>query len=163
MSRDEVAALYQRYGYFLWRRCRLILRDDAAARDALQETFVKLLVHGASIRDADEPLRWLCRVADRCCFDALRKSRRLSFGSPDDARFDEVGAHPNVDPALRSAVLSLLGRLSQDDQRLAVMAFVDGMTQGEIGAEVGWSRVTVNKRLQRIRERARRVLGNGHG
>jgi len=159
MSRDEVAALYRRYGFFLLRRCRLILRDDAAANDALQETFVKLMVHGATVQDTEQPLRWLSRVTDRCCFDAIRKNRRLRWATPIDGVEDEIGAHPNVEPVTRNAVLSLLGRLSEEEQSIAVMAYVDGMSQGEIADEVGYSRVTVNKKLQGIKERARRIMG----
>lgn len=163
MSRDEVAALYRRYGFLLLRRCRLILRDEAAANDALQETFVKLMVHGATMQDTEQPLRWLSRVADRCCFDSMRKNRRLRLASPLTAIDDEIGAHPNVDPAVRNAVLSLLGRFTEDEQRIAVMAFVDGMSQSEIADEVGTSRVTINKRVQTIKERARRIMGESHG
>jgi RNA polymerase sigma-70 factor, ECF subfamily len=162
MSRDEVAALYQRYGFFLLRRCRLILRDEAAAHDALQETFVKLMTHGATMQDTQRPLRWLSRVAERCCFDSMRKNRKLQMATPMDAIEDEVGAHPSVDPAIRNAVLCLLGRMSEEEQRIAVMAFVDGMSQGEIAEEIGFSRVTINKRVQGIRERARRLLGEAH-
>jgi RNA polymerase sigma-70 factor (ECF subfamily) len=163
MSRDEVAALYQRYGYFLLRRCRLILRDDAAAHDALQETFVKLMTHGATMQDTERPLRWLSRVAERCCFDAMRRNRKLQMARPLEAIDDEVGAHPSVDPAVRNAVLSLLGRMTEQEQQIAVMAFVDGMSQAEIADEIGTSRVTVNKRVQGIRERARRVMGGTDG
>jgi RNA polymerase sigma-70 factor (ECF subfamily) len=73
---DEVSDLYAKYGFFLLRRCRTILRDPGLADDALQEAFVKILRSGGAVRDADEPLRWLYRVVDRCCFDALRKRRR---------------------------------------------------------------------------------------
>ena len=162
MTRDEVAALYQQYGFFLLRRCRLILRDDAAARDALQETFVKLMTHGATMQDTERPLRWLSRVAERCCLDAMRKNRRLQAATPMDGIEDEVGAHPSVDPAVRNAVLCLLGRLTEQEQRIAIMAFVDGMSQGEIAEEIGYSRVTVNKRVQAIRERARRLMGGAN-
>jgi len=162
MSRDEVAALYQRYGFFLLRRCRLILRDEAAARDALQETFVKLMTHGATMKDTERPLRWLSRVAERCCFDSMRKNRKLQMATPMDAIQDEVGAHPGVDPAVRDTVLSLLGRMSEEEEQIAVMAFVDGMSQGEIAEELGYSRVTINKRVQAIRERARRLMGGSH-
>jgi RNA polymerase sigma-70 factor (ECF subfamily) len=155
---DEVAVLYERYGYFVLRRCRAILRDPALADDALQETFVKVLRGGAAVREADEPLRWLYRVADRCCFDVLRRRRRSPVTlSPDEGR----GKHPGVEIEIRDAVLRLLAGLDEDEMRIAVMLVVDGMSQGEIAAEVGLSRVTVNKRVQSIRARAEAWL-EGH-
>jgi RNA polymerase sigma factor (sigma-70 family) len=158
LSTDEVAALYQRYGYFVLRRCRAILRDPAPADDALQEAFVKVLRSGAAVRTAEEPLRWLYRVADRCCFDVLRRRRR----SPETLAPDEGHSkHPGVDIEIRDAVLRMLGTLDEDEMRIAVLLVVDGMSQGEIAAEVGVSRVTVNKRVQSIRARAEAWL-EGH-
>ncbi len=120
---------------------------------------MKLMTHGATMQNTERPLRWLSRVAERCCFDAMRKDHKLRMSSPIDAVVDEIGAHPSVDPAVRNAVLSLLGRMSEEEQRIAVMAFLDGMSQGEIADEIGYSRVTINKRIQGIRERAKRLIG----
>lgn len=162
LTNAEVADLYRRYGYFMHRRCRLLLRDPAAADDALQEAFMKVMAHGSTLRTVDRPLRWLLRVADRCCFDQMRRNRRhLAIPLAADGEVAEP-VHPGADPVLRSAVLSLLARLDDDDQQIAVMAFVEGMSQGEIAEEIGRSRVTVNKKVQAIRERAERVLGEGH-
>ncbi|HEY4015564.1 MAG TPA: sigma-70 family RNA polymerase sigma factor [Polyangiaceae bacterium] len=154
LTPTEVSRLYERYGFLLLRRCRTILRDSSAAEDALQQVFEKLLRNGAGIRDADQPLRWLYRVADRCCFDLLRRRRR-SPESPMDVEAATSPAHPAIDVEARNAVMALLATLDVDEQRMAVLLFVDGMSQGEIAAELGVSRVTVNKRVQALRARAR--------
>ena len=154
----DVAALYARYGFFLRRRCRTILRDPVLAEDALQEAFVKVLRSEGALREVDEPLRWLYRVVDRCCFDALRRRKR-SLESPSE--IEAAGPHPGVDLEIRDAVLRLLGTLREDEMQIALCLFVDGMAQGEIAAEVGVSRVTVNKKVQAIRARAEAWLGRG--
>lgn len=156
LPQTDISALYARYGFFLRRRCRTILRDDALADDTLQEAFVKVLRSDGALHGVEEPLRWLYRVVDRCCFDALRRRRR-SLESP----CDEEGAsvHPGVEIELRDAVLRLLATLSEDEMRIALLLFVDGMSQGEIAEEMGVSRVTVNKKIQVIRGRAQLWLG----
>ena len=63
-------------------------------------------------------------------------------------------AHPAVDIEARDAVLKLLGTMTEQEMQIAVLLFVDGMSQGEIAAEVGVSRVTVNKKIQALRARA---------
>jgi RNA polymerase sigma factor (sigma-70 family) len=155
----ELSALYAKYGFFLRSRCRKILRDHALADDVLQEAFVKIMRNGEGLRGVSEPLRWLYRVVDRCCFDALRKRRR-SVESPSEGAAD-AAPHPGVDVELRDAVLRLLAALDEDEMRIALLLFVDGMSQGEIAEEVGVSRVTVNKRVQAIRARAEAWLGRG--
>jgi RNA polymerase sigma factor (sigma-70 family) len=153
---EEVASLYAKYGFFLLRRCRIILRDETLADDALQEAFVRVMRSGGAVREADEPLRWLYRVVDHCCFDVLRKRRRSV-----ETQSDEEGesAHPGVAIEVRDAVLRLIETLSEEELRIALCLFVDGMSQGEIAEEVGVSRVTVNKKVQALRARADEWLG----
>ena len=156
LTNEELAELYRRYGFLLRRRCRTLLRDDAAADDALQEAFVKIMRGGAAVRQADEPLRWMYRVVDHCCFDALRRRRR-SVETPADNEGATV--HPAIQIELRDAVQRLLGTLDRQEMLIAVLLFMDGMSQGEIAEEVGLSRVTVNRKVQAIRAQAEAWLG----
>lgn len=156
LSNAEVADLYERYGHLVLRRCRALLRDDALADDAFQNAFIKLMRHGAGVREAASPLGFVYRAADRCCFDLLgKRSRRAEGELP-----PEIGGH-HPDPRFeaRDLVLSLLGRLKEKDRQVAVWFFLDGLSQGEIAQELGWSRQTVNKRVQVIRERAEKLTG----
>ncbi|HEU4532558.1 MAG TPA: sigma-70 family RNA polymerase sigma factor [Polyangiaceae bacterium] len=156
LTRTEVSDLYRRYGAFLRRRARLITRDHALAEDALQEACLNLLRAGAGLREARQPLGWLYRVVDRASLDQLRRGKRLRSATPFDALGDAegLGLPPGVDADARLRALELLGELSPEDAEIAILAFVDGMTQGEIAEELGYSRVTINKRLQAIRQRA---------
>lgn len=146
--------MYRRYGPMLERRCRLLLRDDSLAEDAMQELIASLLRRGETFRQADSPYRWLCRAAERASLDLLRRGKRSRDAlSLDDV--DALGAAPGVDAEARRAVLESLERLAPDEQHLAVMLFVDGLTQSEAADELGVSRVTVNKRASQIRTQLR--------
>ena len=68
-----------------------------------------------------------------------------------ERELDSLGAAPGVDTEGRLAALQSLAQLDDEQQALAIMLFVDGMSQGEAAAELGLSRVTVNKRTQRMR------------
>ncbi|MDB4945622.1 MAG: polymerase, sigma-24 subunit, subfamily [Labilithrix sp.] len=157
LTADEVSDVYQRYGALLARRCRLLLRDSAQADDAVQELVSVLLRRGEGLRAAESPYRWLCRVADRTCLDLLRRGRRLRTAVDIDALDprDPVGTAPGIDPEARLAVVESLALLDEAQQSLAIMLFVDGLTQGEAATELGVSRVTVNKRTQEIRAKLR--------
>lgn len=157
LSRSEVADLYRRYGMFLRRRCLTLTRDRALAEDALQDSFVKLMRVGAGLRSAEAPLRWLYRVTDRACFDQLRRNRRDKATTPLDDIEAELPCHPGTEPELRRAAIELLDALDEEDQKIAVMTFVDGMNQQEVADELGYSRMTIIKRIARLRERAERI------
>jgi RNA polymerase sigma-70 factor (ECF subfamily) len=162
LSNSEVTEIHRRYGFYLRRRCVQILRDPALADDALQEAFVKIMRHGAPTRDMPLPLRWLYRVVDRCCLDHLRRGRRTRESEPLDDQALDPAVHPSVQVEVRDAVLKILLDLEVKEQEIALMAFVDGMTQLEISAEIGWSRPTVNKKLKAIRERAEALMRGPH-
>jgi DNA-directed RNA polymerase specialized sigma24 family protein len=64
--------------------------------------------------------------------------------------------HLSVTPARANNFYEgALSDMEDSEQSLAIMLFVDGMSQGEAADELGVSRVTVNKRAQKIRERLR--------
>ena len=155
LSNADVADIFRRYGHLLLRRCRFLMRDPAAAEDVLQEVFVKIMRHGAAYNIADSKLRWLYRVADNCCFDALKKRRDRPPPLP-LAEDLEPQAQPALDERMR--VARALDDLPDRERQVAVLAFVDGLTQDQIAIEIGWSRQTINRKLKEIRDRLGRWL-----
>jgi len=160
LTPQEVAELYRQYGHLLLRRCRVLLRDEALADDALQEAFIKIMRYGRELREVTAKLRWLYRVADRCCFDLIRKRKAKQTVLVSSSKLDAALAGPasGTSAELRAAAIGLLARLGDRERRIAVLAFVDEMSQGEIAEEVGLSRQSVNKKLQAVRKKAERLL-----
>lgn len=91
--------------------------------------------------------------------DLLRRRKRVHDALPLD-EVDSLGAAPGVDAVARRTVLEALELLNEEEQSLAIMLFVDGLTQGEVAGELGVSRVTVNKRAQALRDRLRLRLSD---
>jgi RNA polymerase sigma-70 factor (ECF subfamily) len=158
LTNEELADLYRRFGFLLQRRCRTLLRDEAAAADALQDAFVKFIRAGDALREAENPVAWMYRVVDRCCFDQLRRAKRRR-AEPIEDHEDAAGSHPGVDHEARNAALLILHELTEPEYEVAVLAYVDGVNQTEIAARLGLSRPTIWKRLTAVREHAARVLG----
>jgi RNA polymerase sigma-70 factor, ECF subfamily len=158
LTSGEVADIHRQYLPLLVRRCRRVIRDDARADDVLQEAFVKLLRHGSGYREVTSKLAWLYRVVDNCCFSAQERRRERP------ATAAEIGrAVPWQDPATvsRIAARRALGRLTPRSRQIAVLALVDGISQEQIGAEMGVSRQAVNRRLRSIRRRLAQWLSAG--
>jgi RNA polymerase sigma factor (sigma-70 family) len=145
------------------RRARVLLRDVELAQDAVQNACLSLLRGGAAFRDAKEPLAYLYRSLDRAAFDILRTRRRKPLDGKEPDVLDGLAIAPCLDPWMRLATSALLESLDDDERELAVMAFVDGLDQGEIAERLGVSRPTVNKRVQGLRERARAFVPKSHG
>lgn len=155
---EELTELYRRYGYVLRRRCKMLLRSDAAADDAVQDAFVKFLGAKEAFTLAENPVAWMYRVVDRCCFDQLRRAKVRQTESLDDHEND-ASPHPDIDVEARELLLKILHELSDVEYEIAVMTYVDGMNQVDIAAALGLSRPTIWKRLSQMRERAMGLLG----
>jgi RNA polymerase sigma-70 factor (ECF subfamily) len=150
MTEDDLADAYRRFGTMVLRRCRRILRDDAEAEDALQDVFMKLWKYGRAYAEAQSKLLWLYRVADRCCFDRLARRPPRADATTPVVEAEAPGGAQRVDDS--DLVVKLLGGVDDRMRQIAVLYYIDEMSQEEIASETGWSRQTINKRLGRLRD-----------
>ena len=65
--RSQAARLSRELGPVVYRRCLRLLGDRAAAEDATQEVFVKLLRDMDRLKDRETVLPWVYRVAMNHC------------------------------------------------------------------------------------------------
>lgn len=165
MVHPDLASLYERYGYAVYRRCRYLLGTDDEAWDAVQEVFLRADAGLARFEGRASPRTWLDTIATRHCLNVLRAGRvRGGRGLTDAAALDEAGGlsdlYPAGDPAVVSAltVRTLLSQFDSQTQEAAVFYFVDELSQEDVATRVGLSVPTLRKRLNAFLERARRHL-----
>ncbi len=123
----------------------------------MQEVYLRVMRYGTSLRSDHVPLAWLYRTAERCCFDRRRKRAREPVCERDE--LIEALSVPAGDARYEAGrlVLRFFDGLPEKLQRVALMHYVDGLTQERIAAELGWSRRTVGKKIAKLRSRAARM------
>ena len=155
-DRGLLAELYGKHAAAVLGRCRYLLRDDEAARDATQDVFAKALRALPEFRAAASPSTWLLRIATHHCLNALRAERaRWKDQLVQLGKDRQVDAEP---PERRELVRALLAAAPDEAQEMAVHYFVDELTQAEIGALMDRSLPTVRKRLREFLSFAREAL-----
>ena len=154
---EGVAQLYQRYGPVVYRRCLALLRQREAAQDATQEIFRKLLRHEERLKEQENVLPWIYRVATNHCLNERRNARRRGEDEMPDELPVRDDAPADVVPD-RQLAQRVLERFDAETQAVAVGVFVDGMEQEEVAAALGISSRTVSRKLQRFVENARKYL-----
>jgi RNA polymerase sigma-70 factor (ECF subfamily) len=153
MDLAAVEEIYRRYGSLVLRRARSILGDEQAARDAMQEVFVRALRSMESFRGEASPATWLYRVTTNYCLNQIRdEARRRALLAEQGAPAPRAG-----DPSAESrmTVVEVLGLVPEELREVAIYYYVDQMNQDEIAALLGVSRRTVGNRLEAFREAAR--------
>jgi RNA polymerase sigma-70 factor, ECF subfamily len=165
------------------RFCRDLLRDQSAADEAAQETFVR--AHGRlhSLREGERLLSWLLGIARLVSLEQLRRARRdgpqplfAHDGGPGAGSYgDEVVREPHgaraADPA-GDPEAALLGAeadrvLAQaiaglsEERRSALLLRLDhGLGYPEIALAMGWSLQKVKNEIHRARLQLRAQLGD---
>jgi RNA polymerase sigma-70 factor (ECF subfamily) len=139
-DRDAFEEVVDRYGLQLLRTARLILRDEALAEDAIQETFLKAWQRIGSLRDED-PGPWLTRIAMNESISTYRRRHRFQAlterfgrlgggqrGVSSEARLDLVRALDQLTVEQRAAVaLHYYQDLSVEDTARLLKVPVDTM------------------------------------
>jgi RNA polymerase sigma-70 factor (ECF subfamily) len=151
-----LADLYARHAAAVLGRCRWLLGDGEAARDATQEVFARALRALPEFRRAASPGTWLLAIATRHCLNELRAGR--ARWREEVARLAAVRREEGVVPERRELLRALLGRVTPEEQEVAVMYYVDELTQAEIAEATGRSLPTVRKRLRGFLASSRAAL-----
>jgi RNA polymerase sigma-70 factor, ECF subfamily len=154
-SREERASeLYKKYGALIYSRCRRMLRDDAAAEDATQEVFIRVLRHIDAAPDEKSALPWLYRICTNFCLNHLRDRKRfvdaINFTRDEPIEdFEQVA----IDRDLARRVLK---QTNEKLSRPAVLHYVEGLKQEQVAKTLGVCRRTIIYRLGRFAEEAKR-------
>jgi RNA polymerase sigma-70 factor, ECF subfamily len=156
-DRNRAAEFYREYGPAVYRRCLRLLKDREQAKDATQEVFVKLVRDIEKMEDPRIVLPWIYRVATNHCLNLLRDKGRHGEETLDGY---EVASDTSLDafPA-RHLAGAILSRFDERTQAVAVGVLVDGMAHEELAEALGVSRKTVERRLSRFLEGARKLVG----
>jgi RNA polymerase sigma-70 factor (ECF subfamily) len=140
----------------LWRFCVGLLRDEGAAEDAVQETFLKAFRHLSRYKGRSKFSTWLFSIARNCAYDELRRSARidrtagrLELERPREAGDETTGVE------VREAVNSLPIELREP----IVLIDVFGNSYRDAAEVMGLPVGTVKSRVHRAREQLARTLG----
>lgn len=162
----ELAAfteLFRAHEAPLYRLALVILRQEADAQDALQETWLKVFRQIKDYRGAAALRTWLTTILVNVCRDHLRRARLRRMqplewltGRAAPVQADVAEA---VQAALQRGALFRCVDQLDDKHRLPVILFyLEELSGEEVAAVLGLPARTVYSRLQVARERLRGML-----
>jgi RNA polymerase sigma-70 factor (ECF subfamily) len=130
-----------------------MLRDPAAAQDAVQEAAIKAWRKLDHLREGAEMGPWFLGIVANECRTTLRSRWRRSVGPLDAGRLVAPGRTRDVERS--QDVLRALGGLRHQDRLVVVLHYWLDLPIEEVAAVVGASTSATKARLYRAVERLR--------
>ena len=155
LQQDQTAfeLLVWRYGGLVLGACKRVLRDEHAAEDAFQATFLVLARKAGSVRGS--LAGWLHQVARRVCLRALKRNPvPLEPGS-------EIGVldpDPLLSCELRGILDEEIARLPEKQRLAVLLCYLQGRSTDDAAKVLGIPRGTVLSRLDAARKRLHAAL-----
>jgi RNA polymerase sigma-70 factor (ECF subfamily) len=149
-DRGAGARMVARWQPRLLRTARRLLRDDEAAREAVQEAWIGIFRSAARLNDPARFPAWAFGILHRRCADRIRYARKLRRIKPEAA--------PAVDAEDRTAIDQAFHRLGAEHRAVATLYFGEGLTLAEVAAATGVPVGTAKSRIFHARRHLRAAL-----
>jgi RNA polymerase sigma-70 factor (ECF subfamily) len=174
---DAFEELVEEYQPLVYALCYRILRDSEDARDAAQETFLKIYRHFIHFRGEASLKTWVCRIAINQARSTERWWRRrhrketssldmpLGLRGEDEGAPSEYLASPNASPEAETLrherqrqLERALAYLKKDFRIAVILRDIEGLSYEEIAYVTETSIGTVKSRIARGREMLREAM-----
>jgi len=153
-SDQGVEEVFQAYGNMLYRIAFVMMKNAFDAEDVVQDTLIKYMEHlesGKSFETEEHRKAWLIRVNSNLCKNRLRFYKNHPKISVEQlSRYYEK----EEDTALMDSLMLLPSKYRE----VLLLHYVEGYQGREIAGMLGLSESAVRKRLERGREKLRRIL-----
>jgi RNA polymerase sigma-70 factor (ECF subfamily) len=158
-------SLFERHSPSVWRFLKDSFRDEAAADEATQETFVRAHGRLGTLRDEDRLASWLLGIA-RLVFLESRRGRGVHLdvdGEESEGLVEAVLPTPTpedllLDRETEALLAEALGQV-REERRAALLLRIDhGLPYEEIAQVMGWSLPKVKNEIHRARLQLRERL-----
>lgn len=152
--------LYDRYKGQMFIYCLRMIGDRDAAKDVLQEIFIRVHTHRERYEPGTNFVGWVHTIARNLCLNVRRDAK-------DHASFDETMSYgrdmndPESDVALQEQLAAEIARLPEIYREALVLREYEGHSYQEIVTITGLTMSTVKFRIFKAREILRERLAWG--
>jgi len=149
----------RRHGPLVWSVCHRALPNRADAEDAFQAVFLALVRSAPTIRDGRALPSWLHGAAVRACMKAKRSFARRA--ARERAAAQPEASQPVGDAAWEALVLAVheeVQRLPGAERAAFVLCELEGVSQPDAAARLGWPLGSLSGRLCKARQKLLELL-----
>ncbi|SHL16754.1 RNA polymerase sigma factor [Fibrobacter sp. UWOV1] len=157
LDRMAFSKLYEAYAPMVYRRCVFLLKDDAEAKDMVQNVFLRVYERMDTL-DLSQPSSLLWNTATRLCLNRIRDKKRRGLDVDSSELLLTIACAEEDDGIEARGLLAKIFSKEQESTRtIATLHYVDGMTLEETAETVGLSVSGVRKRLRTLQAKIKNL------
>jgi RNA polymerase sigma-70 factor (ECF subfamily) len=138
---------------------RMILRDEYAAQDAVQDAFIEAWRSLPGLREPDRFDAWMRRLLVRACFKASRRTKRVDPVEINLTPADEPAtAHIERDVWIRDELERGLARISREQRAVVILVYYLDLPLADAAQAMGVPLGTAKSRLNRATSALRAAI-----
>lgn len=151
-SRQAFAKLYEMYAPMVYRRCFAMLKDDAMAKDIMQNVFLRIFERVNSL-DLSKPSSLFWNTATRLCLNKIRDDSLRGIDVTTEDLLLQIASVDENEFFAKDFLAKIFSKEQESTRTMAVLHYVDGMSLEEVALAVGLSVSGVRKRLRALKSR----------
>jgi RNA polymerase sigma-70 factor (ECF subfamily) len=145
--------------------CFRLMNNDEDARDAVQETFLKVWLNLHKYQNDKSFQSWIYKIAANQCLDMLRKRKKMSHSLVEDNTLIQILSEDDVEKQfmqkeLGNIIIQLTEKLSPKEKIVFVLSEIEGLDVNEITEITGLSAAKIKSNLYLARQNIRNKLKN---
>lgn len=149
MSGDWLEYIYEKRKQELFRFLYVLLGEQQAAEDALQETFLKAYLHRSKYVETQKEKAWLYQIARHTAYDMIRK-RHKEFPIEKNQMNSVLEKNiQNEDFCENLLYMEMMKELNEVEREIVSLKIIAGLTHREIAKILHMTMGSVKKRYER--------------
>lgn len=157
LDRMAFSKLYEAYAPMVFRRCVFLLKDEAEAKDMVQNVFLRVYERMDTL-DLSQPSSLLWNTATRLCLNRIRDKKRRGLDVDSNELLLTIACAEEDDGIEARGLLAKIFSKEQESTRtIATLHYVDGMTLEETAETIGLSVSGVRKRLRTLQAKIKNL------
>ena len=134
------------------------MRDEEAAQDILQDSFLKIHKGLPSLRRRDRLEAWVFQVTRNTIIDYYRRQKAEVELSEAKETVDNALLGDSTRDELASCLSPMVDQLPERYREAVLLAEYQGLTQAQVGQRLGLSLSGAKSRVQRGRSKLKKML-----
>ncbi len=154
--------LYRRYAAKVYAKCLSMLANEAQARDATQDIFIKVFLNLSRFNEKSSFSTWLYSITYNYCIDLIRRKKKMPILLADDVSRISDEPVPDVPDSVllemkQERLEVVLQHLNEGDRIVLLMKYLDDMSIKEMADFFNKTESAIKMQIMRAKHRAQLV------